>query len=319
MRHCSYNDNTCSHHVPLPVRGVPATAFQALGERANLLHKAGRHATAAHFSTALSSLRQFRQGRDLPWDDIDSALCHDYERYLSARGLCRNTSSQYLRCLRVVFNDAVRQRLTPSRNPFACVYTGNDKTRKRALTRDEVRRLLRLDLEKSPRLLFARDMFLFSLYCRGMSLVDMSRLRKCDLRRGSLTYQRSKTGQLLHIGWLPEMERLTARHGNAQSPYLLPLLFPTPHASHRQPHKTVGQRINRALAHVAAMAGIGHPFTMYAARHTWATLARDAGVSIFIIKEAMGHDSIRTTQIYLASLDTRLVDEANAKIIGSLY
>ena len=57
---------------------------------------------------------------------------------------------------------------------------------------------------------------------------------------------------------------------------------------------------------------------LYIARHTWASIAQSERVPIATISEAMGHTSERTTRIYLASLDTSAVDEANRKVIRTV-
>lgn len=66
------------------------------------------------------------------------------------------------------------------------------------------------------------------------------------------------------------------------------------------------------------MVGIRLPLTMYVARHSWASAAKNKNVPISVISEGMGHDSELTTQIYLASLDTAVVDKANRMILKSL-
>lgn len=66
------------------------------------------------------------------------------------------------------------------------------------------------------------------------------------------------------------------------------------------------------------MVGIKIPLTMYVARHSWASAAKSKGIPLSVISEGMGHDSEATTQIYLASLDTAIVDKANSLIISSL-
>ena len=63
---------------------------------------------------------------------------------------------------------------------------------------------------------------------------------------------------------------------------------------------------------------IDFKLTMYVARHSWASAARANGIPLSVISEGMGHDSEATTQIYLACLDTAVVDRANNLIISSL-
>lgn len=59
-------------------------------------------------------------------------------------------------------------------------------------------------------------------------------------------------------------------------------------------------------------------FIFYISRHSWASVAKSRNVPISVISEGMGHDSENTTQIYLASLDTTVVDKANKKILDLL-
>ena len=61
--------------------------------------------------------------------------------------------------------------------------------------------------------------------------------------------------------------------------------------------------------------GLDKPLSMYVARHSWASIAKTEGISLSVISESMGHDSESTTQIYLASLDSSVIDKANQKII----
>ncbi len=76
--------------------------------------------------------------------------------------------------------------------------------------------------------------------------------------------------------------------------------------------------VNRKLKKVAEMAGLSVPLTMYVSRHSWASVAKNKNIPISVISKRMGHDSEMTTQIYLASLDTAVVDKANSMILNSL-
>lgn len=57
------------------------------------------------------------------------------------------------------------------------------------------------------------------------------------------------------------------------------------------------------------------PLTTYVARHTWASVARDMNIPIAVISEGMGHNSIKTTQVYLNSINISRINEANKRII----
>ena len=273
--------------------------------------------TAENYSCTLKSFMQFRGDRDVLLSEIDSDLMQLYEAYLHGKGAVRNTSSFYMRILRAVYNRALEKELMEQRNPFRHVYTGVDKTVKRAVPLSAIKRMKNLDLSLQPNLEFARDMFLFSFYTRGMSFIDMAHLKKKDLQNGFLSYRRRKTGQQLVIKWEKCMQEIVNKcHTWDRNPYLLPILnFPN---ESRKQYKYAQSRINVHLKEIANMIGVSIPLSMYVARHSWASIAKSKNIPISVISEGMGHDSELTTQIYLASLDNTIVDNANAQILKCL-
>lgn len=281
------------------------------------LGQAGKDRTSETYRTSLNSFMRFRQGADLPLDEIQGNLMRRYEAYLHHRGITRNSSSFYMRTLRAAYNQAVEEGLTTDRQPFRQVYTGVDKTAKRAVPMETIRQIKTLDLAAAPALDFARDLFLFSFYTRGMSFIDMAYLEKNNLQDGVLSYRRRKTGQKLYIRWEECMQEIILKYETrCHEPYLLPILT-TAHDNRRQ-YKNALYTTNKNLKILARRLGIPVPLTSYVARHSWASAARGKNIPIAIISESMGHHSEATTQIYLASLNPTLIDEANAKIIGEL-
>ena len=173
-----------------------------------------------------------------------------------------------------------------------------------------------IDLSLMPSLDFARDMFLFSFYTRGMSFIDMAYLREKDLCNGFLTYRRHKTGQLLTIRWEKCMAEVVAKHTIIETSYLLPIIK---HAGdERKQYINSLHLVNNRLKKISKMLLLSRPLTMYVARHSWASVAKSKKVPLSVISEGMGHDSETTTQIYLASLETSVVDKANKMILGLL-
>lgn len=275
----------------------------------------GKIRTAETYRVSIRSFLCFRKGEDLPFDALTSDLMQAYEGYLSTRGNCPNTTSFYMRNLRAIYNRAVECGLTAQHYPFRHVYTGVDRTIKRAISHSALRSIVSLDLKGESSLQFARDMFLFSFYTRGMSFVDMAYLRKSDLRNGILTYRRRKTQQQLIIHWEPCMQQIVEHYANPESPYLLPIINPALPIDSRQQYIYSAHKVNRSLKQIGERLGLPLPLTMYVSRHSWASIAKSQNVPLSIISEAMGHDSESTTRIYLASLDTVAVDRANRKIL----
>lgn len=142
------------------------------------LRQLGKVRTSETYAATLRSFTAFREDADVPIDGISSDLMLLYEAWLKAKGIRMNTVSFYMRILRAVYNRVVEKGLATQRNPFRHVYTGVDKTVKRAIPVKIIKALKELDLSLKPSLDFARDMFMFSFYTRGMSFVDMAYLRK---------------------------------------------------------------------------------------------------------------------------------------------
>ena len=295
--------------------GKLAYLFPYMEESVRKLRTLGKIRTAETYQTALSRFRRFRHGKDVRLADIDDELMSAYERELKESGLCANTTSFYMRILRAVYNRALKEGLIKDRRPFRYVYTGVDKTRKRAIDIRDVRRLASLNLDGRPAEALARDLFLFSFYTRGMSFVDMAYLQKMDLHYGVLSYRRRKTGQMMFIRWEKCMQSVIDRHPVSSSPFLLPIITSSERDLRTQ-YIYMIHKVNSCLRRLGKRLNLPVPLTMYVARHTWASTAHRENIPISVISEGMGHTSEKTTRIYLDSLDANVIDEANRMILG---
>ncbi len=294
------------------------TLFNYMQTAITRLWKQGQYRTSETYTATLNSFREFRNGVDVYFEDIDSNLLLAYEYHLKAKSLLPNTISFYMKRLRAVYNKAVDDGFAEHKNPFKRVFTSSEKTVKRAISLKHIKRLKEMDLSYSVAKSFARDMFLFSFYTRGMSFVDIAYLQKKDLKGKMLSYRRKKTGQLLNIQWEDCMQEIVDRHTSSfMSPYLLAIID-NPNGDTRKQYHNVQSLINRHLKEIGTELNLSIPLTMYCARHSWASIARSEGIPVSVISEGMGHDSESTTQIYLASLETQVVDKANRKILKLL-
>lgn len=284
------------------------------------LSSAGHFRTAETYTSTLRSLKRYTDNKDFLCSEIDHVLVAAYENFLTGKGMKRNSSSFYIRIFRAAYNKAVARGIARpiSPHPFSTVYTGVDKTAKRALTIESISKIRNLDLSKSPSLIFARDMFMFSFYTRGMSLVDMAYLKKSDVKDGLISYTRRKTGKRLFIRMEKCMLEIIGKHSTPDSPYLLSIIS-HPTSDQRKQYLSASHIINRHLKEIGKKADCGMILTMYVARHSWANIARHQHIPISIISEGMGHSSESTTRIYLDSINNSIIDHANHSIIESLY
>lgn len=295
-----------------------ATLQLFMQENIDRMHRLGKVRTGETYTCTLNSFMRFRQGKDVLWKDFDADLTASYEAYLKSTGVSMNTISFYNRILRAVYNRAVEKGFTKQVFPFKNVYTGVEKTIRRGLPIKTIRNIRNLDLSHCPSLDYARDMFLFSFYTRGMSFVDMAYLKKNDLKNGILTYRRKKTGQRLCIRWERDMQDILEKyHISQESPYLLPIIHKIGKEERKQYNNAL-HLVNKKLKFIGSILQLSIPLTMYVARHSWATVAKSKNIPLSVISEGMGHDSENITLIYLASLNTEIIDKANKLILDQL-
>ena len=281
------------------------------------LKRLGKIRSSETYMAALRSFSGFMNDKAVLFDQLNADLIAEYEAYLKGRGNSPNTVSFYMRILKAVYNRAVEDGLTEQQYPFKSVYTGVEKTMKRALSLNDIRRIKGVDLSLKPSLDYACDMFLFCFYTRGMSFIDMAYLRKKDLQNGTLSYRRRKTGQQLFIKWEKCMQDILDKYPINETEYLLPIITKQDE-DYRKQYANKLHHVNYLLKKIGKLLDLPIPLTMYVGRHSWASIAKSRNVPVSVISEGMGHDSENTTQIYLASLDTTVVDKANKKILDLL-
>ena len=282
------------------------------------LRATNRLGTAKNYEKTMCCFGEFLGDVRLPLSALTEQVITDYNSFLIQRGLVRNSVSFYMRVLRTIYNKAVRQKLIEQRHPFTEVYTGIDRTRKRAVSESIIAQLHRLELEVGTPLSLCRDMFIFSYCTRGMAFVDIAYLKKANLQNGMICYTRRKTGQLLSIRIELSIQRIIDRYADSNSPYVFPILTSLDAVETYEQYQVALNTHNRLLGRLSEMLGCGCKLTSYTSRHSWATAARNHNVPISIISLGMGHTSEQTTQIYLTMLENSVIDDANKGIIGCL-
>lgn len=304
---------------------IPITLQRTAGRTPDLLNffgsyvvrleREGRIGSAANYRMAYRKFATFLGTRRPSIAQLSREIVVEYETWLRQSGLSPNTISFYLRYLRAVYNVASMEiNFYTQRDPFLYIRINQVATIKRAISPSNLRRIAEYDLsQRNPRIAFARDIFMFSFFTRGMSFVDMAYLRKNDIHDNILSYRRRKTGQWLTMAIEPCMQEIIDRYDNP-SDYLLPILQDDSYKNYRSQQRD----LNRHIRALGQELGFEQPLTFYVARHTWATMARDSGAPIQNISAGMGHTSERTTNIYLAQLDHSRVDKLNRQVISQL-
>lgn len=293
------------------------TVFTFLQEQAEKKEQMLRMGTAKTYVNAYRRFRDFRNGMDLAFDELTPDMIERYDAWLRNRSLKTNSIRFYLRTLNTLLCKAVIEGLLePDRRLFSRVRLSYVPTTKRAISEHELKAIAQLPLPRGSSMALARDIFMFSFYTRGMSFVDMAFLKKTDLKGRLLEYCRKKTNQHLSIAWERALQTIVDRyaHLTKDTSYMLPIIRAEDGTEYQQ-YRRMHENVNWALRIIGERAGLRIRLTTYVARHTWASIARNMNFSIAIISEGMGHRSYRTTQVYLDSIGTSRINDANKQII----
>ena len=180
-----------------------------------------------------------------------------------------------------------------------------------------------VELENKSSLWHTQKQATFMFNSNGINFVDMAYLRMSniigDFKR--LHYERAKTGQKFDIIIAGKSKEILEYYTRGKIKHSDQLIFPI------LPQHIIGEGkqevslyksrrkvFNQNLKKIAAICGIERNVTTYVLRHSFATGLKRSGVNESFISEALGHDSVETTRIYLDSFDSKENDEVTNSI-----
>lgn len=191
----------------------------------NELSKEGKKQIAETRKHSARRLLLFMGDKPVPMDKWDDLLVQDYETWLKSQGLSPSTTAYYLSQLCTFYKQAVKSGIVQERDIFRLV--NKAPTPKLAEQHfpsiAELHYLRTLNLQKSQD--FARDMFLFSLYTRGMNYVDIAYLKKSNVKDGMLTYtsHTSDNNPAITLKWDKAMQEIAEKY-SSDAEYMFPIL-----------------------------------------------------------------------------------------------
>lgn len=286
------------------------------------MKETGREGNKNIYQDTKNAIARFSENKRLMFADIDYSFLKKLEKYLFGTGCTNGGISVYMRTIRAVFNEAIRQNIaSPTLYPFSNRINKNGysiaslkaEVNPRAITLADMEKFKAFDLEKYPEFSLAFRYFLFSYYSRGMNFTDMAFLKWSDLYNDRINYVREKTGGFFSVKISGPLQEILTYFKGQNETYVFPIL--------RDIHKTPGQKKNRIkkclkkynqdLKEITKVLKIDVPITSYTARHTFATTLKRKGVDISVISEGLGHRDVLTTRHYLKQFDNEVLDEAD--------
>ena len=275
---------------------------------------------AAIYKDTGNCLKKCFKGKDFAFSEIDHSFLIKFETYQRKNGNSENGISVRFRTLRALFNKAIQENIAKvSSYPFDKfkIAKFDTSTRKRALTRENLKEIEALEIDEDSSLYNAQQYFLFSYYSLGINFVDMANLKWENILNDRIFYKRAKTGKELNFKLRDETLKIInywkPLTGRISDNYVFPILNKTIHNTPTQinnrVHKVITS-VNKNLKEIGKRIGLATPLTTYVARHTFATVLKRSGVETAIISQAMGHKTEAITQTYLKSFENDIVDAA---------
>ena len=174
---------------------------------------------------------------------------------------------------------------------------------------------------------FARDMFILTYLCNGINFKDICLLKFENIGDKLITFNRSKTLhsikvlEPIKVALLPEIKEIIHRWGNIKTEkkptdYVFPFLLGGETGLQlRDRTRNSLKKVNKHIKIIAQKLNLGiDSIGTYHSRHSFASISKNAGISIQNISESLGHSSLAVTKSYLSSLEDDQIFE-HAKIL----
>lgn len=272
---------------------------------------------ASVYEQALAFLERHSNSADITFEELNFTVIKKLEAGHLSEGNSLNSLSFYLRTIRAIYNRAIKAGIVKRElYPFANYSIKETKTVKRAISRSDINSIIKLSLSPGTPIWNARNYFLFSFYNMGMNFMDIALLKRSNIIGDRLEYKRAKTGKVYSIKLQKQSLDILRLYLKDQQPddYVFPIIKRKELDTQLMDIQNERKNNNKYLKKIADSCKIKANMTSYVARHSWATIAKNLNVPVSVISEGLGHEDIKTTQIYLDSFDVDVLDKANKRI-----
>ncbi len=296
-------------------RSFLAYAEQLVAE----LTEARRIGSARAYQQVVTVLKTFCNRKDLSFQELNLAFLNRFEQAHVAKGNTLNGLAVYMRTIKAIYNKAIKSgRVDKELYPFEFYRIKTTATRKRAINMAAIAAIEEMELEPNSPMFHSRNVFLLSFYFRGMSFTDMAHLQVKNVIDGRVVFQRQKTDKPYNIKVTEKAYLLLKPYleGKDRDDFVFHIITEEEPTKRYKEIQWARKRFNARLKRIAALCGIEENISSYVSRHSFATRAKNLNIPTANIQEMLGHQSIKTTQVYLDSLQSDLLDAEHERIIG---
>ncbi len=295
------------------------TVYRFIDELIEEKNKLGKKGTALTYRDVKRKLKSIFGDELRTFEQLDFKALKKIELVHFTNGGGKGGLGVNLRTLRAIYNRAIKEHLVSADlYPFKDYKIKSGDTERKALSESDFNTFKSLKLE-SP-LLEGQDYFMVSFYLRGINFIDMAYLTGANIEGDfkRLRYKRNKTGKYFNIKISEPLKQILKKYlpnPDDNDTFIFSII--NNQMSLDRQHSTIKnkrKRINTKLKKIAQTLDIA-PFTIYAARHTYATMGKRKGVPTAVIQESLGHQTEQITQTYLNSFDNSVVDDYDELIM----
>ena len=283
--------------------------FYIHNQRIKVLSEKGNYAKATYlrYNTSLNHLSDFVKyngDKDITFNQVSSKFIHDFDYFLrTQKNLSNNTTIKHIKFFKKIFLIAIRNGWVDS-DPFVNYRVKLDPVNREHLSLDELRKLANKDLHIN-RLGQVRDIFLFACFT-GLRYSDVKQLNKDHISVNidgskSIIKKIKKSNRNVKIPILPPALKIIEKYKDDFECKIKGVCLPVPS----------NQKINAYLKEIAVICGIHKNLTFHIARHTFATISIELGLTTESVKAILGHSDLATTQIYGKITDKKVMSEMN--------
>jgi integrase/recombinase XerD len=252
----------------------------------------------------------------LYFDQINQDALRKLETYLIMTAQnTNNTRVKKFKSLGQFYQQAVNDGRASLPNPFKSYKILSKPVKKEKLTVEEIQKIAELQLQDGP-VNNARNLFLFSYYCKGMRFENCITVRRNEIKNDRINFRSNKGNKFISVKM---HSKLTAIISNYATDFIFPYIdhIPKDKKEYIKKIDVLNAVVNKNLKVVAALAGIKIHLTFHVARHSFASHLMHHTDSMHVIKESLGHSDYRTTEVYLKSLGDEAIDKDMDKLYGS--
>jgi len=296
---------------------APTSVFAFGEKKIKEMEQSQQFGNARTYKTVLSILRTHCKGADLRFEELNYEFLKKWEAKHLSKDNSLNSLSVYLRTVRALFNKAIKEGIIEQQAyPFKDYRIKSSPTKKRAISIKSLRKIVSLELTSDHELFHVRNLFVASYLLNGMNYIDMAFMQLSNINNGRIEYRRRKTAKLYDIKVTDQLQEVLNYYINDKESddFIFPIIKRDQLADQYKDVEWARKRFNRGLKLLAKECGISDTLTSYVARHSFATQAMLNDVPLQAISAMLGHSKLSTTQVYLASLPSDVMDEYQERL-----